>query len=200
MKTILFDAFSYTTKYYLTHPWEFLKDLHRTIKYAWQRIHRGWDETAVWSIDYWLCDIMPDMLQELKETKSGIPIACFDDPYDPHHSDEEQEKASARFDYYLDEMIEGFRAALRIQNHDQPIVNELYDTFDERYPGEDSLIFERESEDGKTLLKATTHPGIKEIKKELNYDVVREQQEKEDWKKFHRGMILFHQWFFSLWD
>jgi len=202
MKTIFFDAFSYTTKHYLTHPWVFFHDLRRAIRYAWQRIHRGWDETAIWSIDYWLCEIMPDMLQQLKETKHGVPIACFDDPYDPmgDYSEEEHQKASARFDSYLDEMAEGFRAALRIQNHTQPVVEELYDIFHERYPGESVFIFDREREEDETFLKSITHPGLEEIEKELNYDVVRKQQETEDWKKFHRGMILFHQWFFSLWD
>src|SRR5271157_6140443 len=51
---------------------------YREVKYAYQRVVRGWDDRAVWSIDYWLDDKMPAMLRKLKEDKHGIPGDMFE--------------------------------------------------------------------------------------------------------------------------
>jgi hypothetical protein len=44
------------------------------LKWAWQRVFRGWDDRVIWSIDYYLCEMMPQWLDALKEQKHGIPV------------------------------------------------------------------------------------------------------------------------------
>src|SRR5579871_6411506 len=53
-------------------------NVYREVKFAYQRVVRGWDDRAVWSIDYWLDDKMPAMLRKLKEDKHGVPMTMFD--------------------------------------------------------------------------------------------------------------------------
>ena len=95
------------------------RDSYYTLKYAHQRLTRGWDDRAVWSIDWWLDDKMPAMLRKLKKDKHGIPMSMFDglptennDGYT--HSDETYAIAEARWDETLDKMIAGFEASRRI--------------------------------------------------------------------------------------
>ena len=50
--------------------------------WPWQRVVRGWDDRASWSVDYWLADIMPAILTQLKNDKQGIPSSfCYTRPY-----------------------------------------------------------------------------------------------------------------------
>src|SRR5271157_4693879 len=46
------------------------------VRFAWQRVFRGWDDRAVWSIDYWLDAKMPDMLRRLKDTSTASRRPC----------------------------------------------------------------------------------------------------------------------------
>ena len=193
----MFDQLCYRPRYYLYHPIVFYKDVRRTIKFAYQRLTRDWDDSVTWNIDYWLCKIMPDILEKLKKDKQGIPNEVFDNP-NKTHEDEEWKKAEAKYDAILDEMIEGFKAAGRIINREQPIWDELHKKFEERYSGEEAFSFKSAEKEG--FSECVFHPGYKEIKKEMDFWNIQKRQYNEDMKKFHRGMILFHRWFFSLWD
>lgn len=154
LRTKILDNFSGNAKYYITHPKVFIEDFVLTIKTIWERALYGWDRTAVWSLDWWICDIMPEILEDLKMNKTGVPGYMFDilRNGDIDTSEKGWEKARKKYDGYLDEMIEGFRAGKRII----------------------------------------------EIGGDVPYDEWK-FQEKDDWKKFHRAMILFHEHFFSLW-
>jgi len=97
--------------YALTHPWEILREWKRQIKWAWQRVFRGWDDRAVWSLNYHLAEIIPSILKKLKEDKVGIPMFCFEgleygENYD--YNDESMKIAEERWNAILDEMITGF--------------------------------------------------------------------------------------------
>jgi len=58
-----------------------LEELFRHLKWAWQRAYRGWDDTVVWSIDYYLAQYMPIWLRKLKEDKKGIPIGLTEEEW-----------------------------------------------------------------------------------------------------------------------
>ena len=123
---------TYTKKYYLTHPWEILFEIKRNLVWAWQRVFRGWDDRVVWSIDFYLFEMMPQWLRQLKEVKHGTPIWCFeaigaefDDEVTHSYSDKAHDKASAHFDYVIDKMIEGFEAGYKAANSDL----DVYDDF-----------------------------------------------------------------------
>ena len=87
------------------------------IKWAWQRLTRGWDDRAVWSIDSYLAELMPQLLRKLKEDKLGIPGSMFENPFDDM-TPEIEAAALAKWHGILDDLIDGFEAADRLANLD----------------------------------------------------------------------------------
>ena len=73
------------------------------IKYIYQRAFRGYADCDVWSIDFYLCEILPSMLKQLKETKCSHP------GYGEANTPE-------KWDALLDKIIEGFEAAKRVED------------------------------------------------------------------------------------
>jgi hypothetical protein len=71
-------AGGYRAYYALLRPWKILRYIKYEIKYAWQRVFRGWDDKATWNLNYYLANIIPQILKELKKGKMGIPIPCFE--------------------------------------------------------------------------------------------------------------------------
>lgn len=87
----------------------------RRIKWAYQRVFRGYDDTVAWSIDYYLNGIMPSVLRQLKENKHGTPMTVF--PTGDEYTDEDgnpteaaSKVAQKRWDEILDKIIAGFEA------------------------------------------------------------------------------------------
>ena len=157
-------------------------DVYREAKYAYQRVVRGWDDRAVWSIDYWLDDKMPDMLRRLKETKHGTPFDMF--PTEPEYIDEDGNAneagwkiANARWEETLDKMIAGFEASRRVK--DLTYVEELGE-----YP------LHRPKGMPKDEWKALQHERY----------LKSEELRKRDEAIFKEGMALFAEHYWSLWD
>lgn len=96
--------------------WNRLDDLLKEVKWAYQRVYRGWDDRAVWSVDAWLDDIMPDILVKLKEEKWGTPSDYF--PNVENITEEEERKASELWNKDLDKMIVGFLCSRRLRDLD----------------------------------------------------------------------------------
>lgn len=73
---------SYSRKWYLTHPWKWIKELFRNMKFAWQRATRGYCDSDVWSMDSWLLALLPDMLRDLANDPVGAypGVEPFDTP------------------------------------------------------------------------------------------------------------------------
>src|SRR5579863_6336610 len=95
------------------------RDVYREIKFAYQRLTRGWDDRAVWSVDWWLDRMMPDVLRKLKKDKHGTPMSMFptDAEYireDGNPTETAHDIASARWDETLDKMIAAFEAHRRM--------------------------------------------------------------------------------------
>ncbi|WP_044917220.1 hypothetical protein [Butyrivibrio sp. WCE2006] len=57
------------------NPKEKFKRWRRNIRFAYQRIKYGYCDSDVWSIDLWFLNVMPEMLQHLKDTTHSYP--CF---------------------------------------------------------------------------------------------------------------------------
>lgn len=98
-----------------------MNEFFRKIKWAYQRVVRGWDDTAAWSVDQWLDEMMPDILNTLKLEKIGTPSAIFtDDEMDENGnvSKENQRKAHERWDKELDKMIAGFVCSKKLRDLD----------------------------------------------------------------------------------
>jgi hypothetical protein len=55
------------------------KDAWYEIKWANQRIWRGYDDRVVWSIDYYLDKMIPVWMEQLIKDKDGVPGIMFQD-------------------------------------------------------------------------------------------------------------------------
>ncbi len=108
----------------LTHPWLILDYWMRQIKYAWQRVFRGWDDTAVWSIDSYLAKLIPQLVTKLRDDNIGIPTAMFEGlesiPDIKVHdetgnfTDEASDIAHKKWVEVQTKIIEGFEAYLKL--------------------------------------------------------------------------------------
>lgn len=106
-------ADGYRAYYILQKPWKILHYYKKEIEYAYQRVFRGWDDKAVWSLDHYLAKIIPQILKKLKEDKEGTPMEFFNGlPYEDEntysYSEESIKIADERWNAVLDEMILGF--------------------------------------------------------------------------------------------
>lgn len=84
-----------------------LKQIFREIKWAYQRVYRGWDDRATWGIGYWLSDKVPDILRHMKGSKVCVPARFFEDD-EIDNPDEHIDAASTRYDWTINEIAEGF--------------------------------------------------------------------------------------------
>ncbi len=113
-------AYRGVRRFWLNHWLCNPRDAYYGAKYAYQRLARGWDDRVVWSIDWWLDEIMPPILRKLKEDKNGIPSELFeglptvpDKPW--NHTEEAYGMAEKLWDGILEKMIAGFEASRRIK-------------------------------------------------------------------------------------
>jgi hypothetical protein len=147
---------------------------------AYQRLTRGWDDRAVWSIDYWLDDKMPAMLRKLKEDKHGIPMSMFDGlPMNDqdYHDEPEMNIAEERWNAVLDKMIAGFEASHRVKEG-------IYEEELGDYP------LRRPKDVDKAVWEKVKHDRF----------LASEELRKRDEAIFKEGMALFAEHYWSLWD
>ena len=64
--------YSYTKRYYILHPWNFITETIQNIKAAYHRIVYGWAYRDCWELGYYLLNILPDMFKVLS-TGCGYP-------------------------------------------------------------------------------------------------------------------------------
>ena len=83
-------------------------DAKRQMKWAGQRVVRGWDDRALWSLDYYLASNLVTWLSELKRTKVGVPCSCL---VAGPETEENMLIAVENWNTILDTMIDGFQAA-----------------------------------------------------------------------------------------
>lgn len=104
----------------LTHPWILIGEARSQIKWAWQRVFRGWDDRVTWSIDSYLSQHIPDWMEKLKKDKFGVPSMMFQDgDYVGDNweiPDEVFEKRAREYDRILDQIALGFRFYYKLNN------------------------------------------------------------------------------------
>lgn len=99
--------------YAFQKPWEILRHMQYEVKRAWQRVFRGWDDTAVWDVGYYLAKTMPPIIRQLKGVRHGTPMFAYDgmEPDENYCYTDEQEKiANERWDTILDKIADGFES------------------------------------------------------------------------------------------
>jgi len=65
-------SFSYSNRYYITHPWEWVRELWLSLKWFLQRGARGYSDCDVWGLDSYLASWMPQAIRSIN--KKGYPI------------------------------------------------------------------------------------------------------------------------------
>jgi len=156
------------------------RDVYREAKFAYQRLTRGWDDRAAWSVDWWLDDKMPGILRRLKATKHGVPMSMFDGlPVNEHgyHDKPEYAIAEARWDACMDKMIAAFEANRRMDDG-------LYEKELGEYP------LRRPKDMDKAVWEKVKHDRF----------LASEELRKRDEAIFKEGMALFAEHYWSLWD
>jgi hypothetical protein len=96
-----------------------LKQWGREIKWAWQRVFRGWDDTVTWNIDMHLNEVLPQWLRVLRDEGTGFPVCMYDHAdwlriVEGAKPEGSTERASGRWRYILSRMIAGFEAGQKL--------------------------------------------------------------------------------------
>jgi hypothetical protein len=118
-----------TRAYYaLAHPWKILRYYKDEIKYAYQRVSKGYDDKATWHVGYYLAETLPKIIRQLKEEGHGVPISMYTEESlfalsekrlgsidkDGNYIETDEDKAaSEKWDKILDEIAEGFECYLK---------------------------------------------------------------------------------------
>ena len=59
----------------ITHFFDNIIAFLKPIKFAWQRIRKGYSSYDVWGMDTWFSVVIPDMLEELADNGRSYPVA-----------------------------------------------------------------------------------------------------------------------------
>lgn len=175
------------------NPFKFFSQLGRFIKFSFQRIIRGWCDADVWNIDDWFLSIMPDMLQQLKETEFGY-TQMFLDNGDLDPDSEEKWKD------ILDKMILLFRDSYEptcsYKNKYEEDWQNTWDKFSEDYGKFGEKL---EENDGP---KRIHFPHEVDEHKEITKLFLEEEERIENYRNNckNEAFELFSKWFWNLWD
>lgn len=193
------------------NPVEHIARWGRNIKHACQRIRYGYCERDVWSIDWWFLSVVPNMLEELRETAHGYP----GDPGGLSHAltgtgapEEIDEAGMKKWEDILSEMIFLFREAheetCTRKNSHQAEYERAYAEFEKKYGmfGE-KLMTEADKAEEKEkglhrmymLSDAPEYTEIAELHFAEEREIDRYRSECKD-----KGLDLFKKWFWNLWD
>ncbi len=193
------------------NPVKIVKRWGRNVKHAYQRIMYGYCDRDVWSIDWWFLSVVPNMLQDLRETTHGFPQEVADMVgYDSNREDAEEKEVEAvkLWDSILEDMILSFREA----NEDTCQCKNPYDAewhkaceeFEQKYgfwgeklQTEEDILEEKKSGNHRMYLPHDV-PKYKEIS-EKHLAASHELAEYQH-KCKNKGMELFNKWFWDLWD
>lgn len=65
--------FPYSARYYLTHPWKWIKQVWRCCRNTYMRARYGYTYSDIWNWDYWFLATAVPMLRYLADHSSAYP-------------------------------------------------------------------------------------------------------------------------------
>lgn len=74
-------SYAYTKRYYITHPWKFIKETGQNFRAAWHRATRGYAYRDIWELGPQLLEILPPMLRHLEKYHCGVPCDMTDEEW-----------------------------------------------------------------------------------------------------------------------
>ena len=91
-----------------------IRDAVYSVKYALQRLFRGYDDRAWWNMDEYLASVIAKLSRELREKGHGVPTTIytelgFDASKTGSYSKEEQLLAEEKWDKILLDIEDGFQ-------------------------------------------------------------------------------------------
>ena len=114
----IFKNYCYTKRYYIFHPWEFVSQTFRNIKFAWQRATKGYCDYDCWSIDHYLLDLLPELFDNFRRNLHGHPASFTEEEWD---------------NFLLKEIIEPLRNAQEEQEVEiNEFETEVYNHFNDK--------------------------------------------------------------------
>ena len=190
------------------HPRNFLRLFLRNIKYSQQRITKGYCDKDVWDIDYWFLNLIPDMLQEFKDTQTGYP-GILEKEYVDENGNSCNDECHKEWDGILNHMIFLFREIdedrCQKKNPYKEEHLKIYEEFTERYgwDGEklnsSTSINEEESSNRYRRVHFPEElPEYREVEEKYYNEEKKLYEYREQCKE--QAFELFSKWFHMLWD
>ena len=72
---------SFRSRYYLAHPWKWIKELFNNIRAAWMRATKGYCYSDCWNFDSYFCAVVPLILRHIADYGMAYPGSePFDTP------------------------------------------------------------------------------------------------------------------------
>lgn len=188
--------------------------LIRDFKYCWQRITRGYCDRDIWSIDDWFLGVVPDMLQQLKDTRHGSPGILGE-----NYANEEgiicNDTCHSEWNKILGEMIFLLREASEDTcMRKNPMEEEhcrIFSEYTKQYGlfGEKLQMEEEKEKEGKTwkggksansfvMHFASELPQYEEAENRYIEENRKLEEYRDECK--NQGLGLFTKWFWHLWD
>lgn len=164
----------------------FPRRTYRRFKWAWQRVWRGWDDSMVYSLDYWLSETMPQMINELRKHK-GYPGMMLTDEIAKLPQDEIDKVCMSKWNSILNDIVSGFEAAQQISDGGGAAWDEYFEEYHKLYG--DSLDW----------CSNDYNKSRDEIWERLGMDARLKKEEEERYVIYNKGMDLFKQYYFNLW-
>ena len=159
------------------NPIEFLKRWGRNIKHSYQRIQYGYCDRDVWSIDWWFLNVVPNMLEDLKNQAHGYPVGPNNNSQALIGTGTPEEVDNAGMKAWQDILSE-MTNLLREANEETCTRNNKY---------EEEFFNSRKGS-----------PGYKEIDKRYFEEERAISEYRTECKD--KALELFKKWFWQLWD
>lgn len=127
----------YKFAYYKTK--RVIEDSLAEIKFAWQRVFRGWDDRAEWSLDHYLAKLIPEVLHMMLKINRGYPVSLYPEGTNFENVPKEVDDAcKKKWKEILIKIIEGFEEyreseCLLSSDNELKKFNEGFDLFKKYY-------------------------------------------------------------------
>lgn len=185
-----------------------IKHFGRCLKWSRQRVVRGYADCDVWSMCSYLQELMPEMLQHLKDNRHGSP-AYLGENYTNENGILVNDTCHAEWDKILDRMIFLWRetdeetCSKKNPYEDEYMkafseFKEKYGLFGEKLQTEVELEENKKRGGGGTIHFMDEVPEYKEISEKHRAEDEKLEKYREECKD--EAIDMLKKYFFSLWD
>lgn len=197
------------------------KWFRRELRFARQRVRRGYCDMDVWNLYDWFLDVVPDMLQRLRDTGVGYPCSGepnasqsispevynrVTDSNETVHDDEQVafDRGQREWHATLDRMIFLFHEAnedrCARKNPFEDEYHSAYLEFEKKYGMFGEKLRKPEDEDGIGHRLYTLH-DVEEYR-DIAERHMNEEQEIDKYRVACKdeAFQMFSRWFYALWD